>query len=370
MKKIGKRTRSMILMVTVAVFFILAYVVSSGINGDEEEASLESGETGEKVLDISPDDITQIVFSSKEDEENTDSIQDIELIKEESEWIYGADNEFPLDESKIENMVSVLSNLTSSDEIDSESVNLEDYGVDVEKSYDDIVLTVSFKAGENLYTYYVGNYNSITDGYYMVTETMDSIYMVETDIVDAFNYDLYDLLLPDEMPEINSDYLTGMAAATAEKSYIFEYEITTEAETEADTVEDTEAESDTGSLDDEELESYITWYRTVTDIETNVQGEKEAVDSSSFSQAVSDIIGIAVNEAVDYKPSDDALTEYGLIIPEYTIILTYLESEEAQEETTLTLYLGSETDEGTYMRIGDSDIILLIDTIDLSGILG
>ena len=205
MKKIGKRTRSMILMVTVAVFFILAYVVSSGINGDEEEASLESGETGEKVLDISPDDITQIVFSSKEDEENTDSIQDIELIKEESEWIYGVDNEFPLDESKIENMVSVLSNLTSSDEIDSESVNLEDYGVDVEKSYDDIVLTVSFKAGENLYTYYVGNYNSITDGYYMVTETMDSIYMVETDIVDAFNYDLYDLLLPDEMPEINSD---------------------------------------------------------------------------------------------------------------------------------------------------------------------
>ena len=118
------------------------------------------------------------------------------------------------------------------------------------------------------------------------------------------------------------------------------------------------------------MESYITWYRTVTDIETNEQGEKEAVDSSSFGQAVSDIIGIAVNEAVDYKPSDDALTEYGLIIPEYTIILTYLESEEAQEETTLTLYLGSETDEGTYMRIGDSDIILLIDTIDLSGILG
>lgn len=196
----------------------------------------------------------------------------------------------------------------------------------------------------------------------MTFDNDEYIYMVDTDITSAFDYDsIYDLLVVDTIPEIDAVYMTGMAIVTPETSYTFTPEIVTEESTAA-----TEETSDNASDIDSTDTSSVVWYMQSTDIAAETAGEKTAVDTDTFTTVVNNILTASTGSAVAYKPSDEELIAYGLSIPEYTVIITYINSSSDTEENTLTLYLGASDDDGnTYAVINDSNMVVAISNLDL-----
>lgn len=366
----NKRTNKLIFAISVLVLLcaIYIFVVPKDNGSDEEENSTDREAQGSTRLGgFDVNSITAISFNG------------ISLTFTDGKWLYTDDSDYPVDNDKASSLANTLANLSYSDCIKkSEAEDLSVYGfneaTEVKEngtspgniSYNNLTLEISFTADGAAHTYYVGGYNSIIGGYYMTFDNDDYIYMVNSDITNAFDYEnIYDLLVIDTIPEIDSAYITGMAVVTPKTSYTFTPEMVTEEGTASTDVTSDNA-SDGTSDDGSTGTSSIVWYMQSTDIAAESAGAKTAVDTDTFSTVVNNILTASTGRSIAYKPSDDELSAYGLSIPAYTVVITYTDDSSDTEEKTLTLYMGASDDDGnTYAVINDSDMVVTISSIDL-----
>lgn len=228
-------------------------------------------------------------------------------------------------------MTAALSSASASRQIDAPE-SLEDYGLD------EPVLTI-FALDEDgtEYTYAFGNLNDMTGEYYLLYNGDEStVYLMDSQLYDAFSMDLYDMVEMEDLPEFGS--VTALSVEQPSGSLALRYE------------EDRSALSCNSSKH---------WFLE--------QGDSLlALDTSKVSSLTSAVTGLYWQSCVNYDADAEELAAWGLDDNAAVVTAVYTaavdEGEETAEEETFTLRLGNSGTDGTYAMLEGSSMVYLIST--------
>lgn len=261
----------------------------------------------------------------------TDDSGTLTLNHGESGWSYADDSAFPLDQTVPEDMTAALSAAAATRQIDTPE-SLEDYGLDAP------VLTITAQDEDGTeYSYAFGDVNELTGEYYLLYNgEEDTVYLVGSDLHDAFNYDLYDMVEMETLPEFGS--VTGLSVAQPQGSLTLRYE-------------------EDGSSLSYDPDNH--WFLEKGD-------SLLALDAGKVSSLTGAITGLYWKSCVTYDVDDQELAAWGLDDNAAVVTTTYTaaidEGEETAEEETFVLRLGNTSDEGTYAMLEGSSMVYLIDS--------
>lgn len=247
-------------------------------------------------------------------------------------WDYPANEALPLDGSVGDDLADLMAGLTAARTLDAPE-NAADYGLDTPR----LTVTVGTDAGSH--TLLVGSVNETTGDVYIQMLDTQTVYTLESDIVDQFPTSENDLILVESLPSISLSSVTDAQLQTPQG--LLELHYTEPVE------EDSSAASDSAS--DSAAEETTNWTATL-------DGAAIAVTNDQAEAVVRDVLALQYTACADYAPA--SLADYGLDQPLYTLTLTYTEetasdsdssdaSESQTTEKTFTLYLGNVDDSGS-----------------------
>ena len=180
-----KKYKSLVILLTVLVVLVVAYVVTGQLKRKSAEKENEQKQIA--VLDMS--DITSIQYTN-----GTDTMS---FIKEGGTWYSESDKEFPLQQSSLKTMAETFGTLSANREL-TDGDTLADYGLE-EPQY---TITLKDADGEQQ-NIYIGN--AAGEDYYMTVGDKEKIYTVDYSVVNAMNFDLDSMLQKDTFPSIGAD---------------------------------------------------------------------------------------------------------------------------------------------------------------------
>ena len=261
----------------------------------------------------------------------TDDSGTLTLESGEDGWTWTDDAAFPLDQTVPEDMTAALSSASASRQINAPE-SLEDYGLD------EPVLTISALDEDGTeYTYAFGNLNDMTGEYYLLYNGDEStVYLMDSQLYDAFSMDLYDMVEMEDLPEFGS--VTALSVEQPSGSLALRYE------------EDSSALSYNSSKH---------WFLE--------QGDNLlALDTSKVSSLTSAVTGLYWQSCVNHDADAEELAAWGLDDNAAVVTAVYTaavdEGEENAEEETFTLRLGNSGTDGTYAMLEGSSMVYLIST--------
>ena len=302
--------------------------------------------SGEVILEVPTDSVESLSwdvgdrsfsFHKETTEGDTDS---------ESIWIYDEDDVFPVDKTKINNLLSCFESLTAAFVIE----NPEDLG---QYGLTDPSCTINFSDGETSYTVLLGDYSPMDSQRY-VSIGDGNVYLVSEDPMEEFDVELSKMLDDDDIPYLEEEGTTTSIRFSGEINYEIAYE----------------ADSDNT-------------YRADDVYFTEQNGRQVPLDFTRVSDYLHEVSFVFPDEYVTYKATDEDLAACGLDNPQLVIEADYNTEDEdgntvsnsftmsisrdpdelakaqsSDAETTSENEADTETEEITaYMRIGDSKII-------------
>ena len=302
--------------------------------------------SGEVILEVPTDSVESLSwdvgdrsfsFHKETTEGDTDS---------ESIWIYDEDDVFPVDKTKINNLLSCFESLTAAFVIE----NPEDLG---QYGLTDPSCTINFSDGETSYTVLLGDYSPMDSQRYASIGD-GNVYLVSEDPMEEFDVELSKMLDDDDIPYLEEEGTTTSIRFSGEINYEITYE----------------ADSDNT-------------YRADDVYFTEQNGRQVPLDSTRVSDYLHEVSFVFPDEYVTYKATDEDLAACGLDNPQLVIEADYNTEDEdgntvsnsftmsisrdpdelakaqsSDAETTSEDEADTETEEITaYMRIGDSKII-------------
>ena len=295
-KSMRKKNRGVLILVIVLVLLLAVYFGLRAWNASQEEkAEAEQEAATVHVTDTAAKDIVSLKFNVGNG--------DLEFSKEDDQWYYTPDKDFPLQQSYPEDMAEAVGSITADREL-TDGDALDAYGLD------DPVYTVEYTDAEGNVTELL--FGDMTgDDYYVMISGSDTVYTVSSSVIDALNYSLEDMAQLDDYPSIGSGNLVKEV-------------ITQNGET------------------------------TTYDSEDEDQAEDIAAVAGGLG-------AVTLSEAADYSVEDEDLDMYGLDEESrITVEATYTQDDD-DEEQLLTLYIGNEDGNGNrYVMINDSRIVYLI----------
>ena len=250
----------------------------------------------------------------------------------DDQWIYDADNAFPVDQVEIGTLLGQFEQFTADFTIE-DAQDLSQYGLD------DPTCTIHIETTDGGYDILLGDYSQMDQQCY-VSIGDGNVYLVSSDPLDVYNVLLAGLIQNDETPDF--DGVTAIRFTGAD-NYTVTYE---------------ENNSSTYSTDD----VYF----------TKLGSQSLALDTTRVNSYLSTITYLNLTDYVTYTADGDALAIYGLDDPELTVSVDYTVTDEDGAETaeTFTLALSrdpeqrekddDDQDVTAYVRIGDSAIIYQI----------
>ena len=295
-KSMRKKNRGVLILVIVLVLLLAVYFGLRAWNASQEEkAEAEQEAATVHVTDTAAEDIVSLKFNVGNG--------DLEFSKEDDQWYYTPDKDFPLQQSYPEDMAEAVGSITADREL-TDGDALDAYGLD------DPVYTVEYTDAEGNVTELL--FGDMTgDDYYVMISGSDTVYTVSSSVIDALNYSLEDMAQLDDYPSIGSGNLVKEV-------------ITQNGET------------------------------TTYDSEDEDQAEDIAAVAGGLG-------AVTLSEAADYSVEDEDLDMYGLDEESrITVEATYTQDDD-DEEQLLTLYIGNEDGNGNrYVMLNDSRIVYLI----------
>jgi hypothetical protein len=273
-----KATKLYVLLGVLLVVCVAAFAVSH-----YEEKKEQIKNTGDEILAIPTDSVTALSW--------TNSSGTFSFTKGES-WTYDDDAAFPVDEEKINELLSLFESFSAAFTID----DVEDYS---QYGLDEPECTISITAGEETYTIELGSISVMDDERY-ISVGDGRAYLVAHDPLEDYDAVLSDVVLNDDVPEFDT---TEKITFTGSENY---------------TIERSE---DIKSLCAEDV--YF--------------AESKPLDTENVDELVETLQGLILNSYVTYNVTDEELATYGLNEPELTISIDYSSTDDE----------GNETDSGT-----------------------
>ena len=288
-KKKGVLILLIILVLLVAVYLGLR---AWNLQQEEKEEKKQEAETI-RVTDTSAEDIVSLKFNVGNG--------DLEFTKEDDQWYYTPDKDFPLQQSYLEDMADDVGGITADREL-TNGDSIDAYGLD------DPIYTIEYTDVDgNTTELYFGDMTG--EDYYVMLNGNDTVYTVDSSVIDALNYTLDDMAQLDDYPSIGSGNLVKEVITQNGKTTTYDSE-----------------------------------------------DEEQAEDIAAVAGGLG---AVTLSEAADYSVADKDLEKYGLDEKSrITVEATYTQDEKDQ---LLTLYIGNEDGSGNrYVMMNDSRIVYLI----------
>lgn len=297
-KNIGLIAGIVLLVVLCVVYFVLH---NHNANSSEEDST----DTATTAFETDTDKLIELTVTTEG--------QSYTFTKSDDKWSYSADASFPLDQSSFEELAGKLKSISSDRELkDAEDVS--EYGLDAP------AVQVSIKNSEDeTHTLEFGAVNDMTSNCYMTIDNDTSkIYMVDSDLETAFNFNLNDLAEKESFPSITATTVTRL---TVEKQG-----------EEAEVIEKSDSAS-TG------------WSYTKGSTQRDI-------DSSNTSNLLNGISSLSWGSFVSADTSN--LAEYGLDAPT-KIIIDYQVTETKDSDESDTSTGEDSTSEDSSSEVADTD---------------
>ena len=293
-KSMRKKNKGILILLAVLILLVAVYFGLRTWNAQQEEKAQGEQEAATvHVTDTSAEDIVSLKFNVGNG--------DLEFSKEDDQWYYTPDKDFPLQQSYPEDMAETVGSITAGREL-TDGDSIDAYGLD------DPAYTIEYTDADGNTTELL--FGDMTgDDYYVMLNGNDTVYTVNSSVIDPFNYTLDDMARLDDYPSIGSGNLVKEV-------------ITQNGET------------------------------TTYDSEDEDQAEDIAAVAGGLG-------AVSLSEAADYSVEDEDLDVYGLDEDSrITVGATYTQDD---EEQLLTLYIGNEDGSGNrYVMLNDSRIVYLI----------
>ena len=319
------RKKQLTLCVLLAVF--AAVSITAVLVSRHEEKVEQIKNSGETILAIPADTVTALSWTN---EDGTFS-----FTKDET-WTYDDDPAFPVDEEKVNDLLSQFEDFNAAFVID----DVEDYA---QYGLTEPVCTINITAGEESYTVELGDFSKMDEQRY-VSIGDGKAYLVSHDPLDEFGAVLRDMILDDTIPEFDT---AKQIAFIGTENYTVTYD-----------------EDGTSICADD---VYFT--------------DGQPLDTDNVNTWLTALMGLGLTDYVSYNVTDEELQTFGLDAPALTITLDYSSSDEDGNETdagTLVLHLAQDPEElaayeealaneedelpdvTCYARVGESQIVYQI----------
>ena len=245
-------------------------------------------------------------------------------IQEDGTWVWDDDTEFPLDDSTIESMMELLSDLTPQ-QVLSDPESLESYELDAPSASISAV-----KVDQSMVSVTFGK--ATTDGtsrYAMMNDDASTIYIFADTLYQALQTPIYDMMTLPELPELPESSISSISIQGPGED--------------AQPLLLAAQHTDDGAT---------TW----------LSGGEDVTDNASVQALLEDLAQMQIARCVDYRPSDEAASICGFDAPDALVQVTYTPEDGSESVWTLTVGTTEPGGTGRYARIGADTTIYLLET--------
>ena len=231
--------------------------------------------------------------------------------RDEDGWKWVDDEEFPLDASYVEEILTALDTMSVTLTPVTPAVEPADSGLDEPDRY----MTVT--VGEEITTLRFGDQKD--DGqWYMAIDGQEDTYLAADEFVKLMDRSIYDMAVLPTLPELTDENLTVITLRSGAEDKAVRLTKTDEG-----------------------------WFRENRQVTEQVQAMEAALTDFTF------------DSCFNYDPSPDAAPLCGLDAPTATITAAYVNT--VGTETTLTLTLGTLREDGSYyVTLNDDTTVYLV----------
>lgn len=278
-----KKSVNLITAVGVLVVLSGAYVGVKAYVAKQEAADTESAE-GEnpEIISIASADVKSIKFVIDKKE--------VTFEKDGDSWVKSDETGFPVDQDKIDTLVSSLNSIKAERTLE----NVEDAS-EYELDQPDNTITVTTEDGETTVIQLGMENDSTSQEYIDLNKDSSTVYVVSNSTFSSFEGTLYDFAKSGVFPTVDSSTVSKISVDGKDSSYV--------------------VEKDKNNF----------WNITG-------DGETEKADSAKATSLASTLSSVAYASYVNYNCAEDELSQYGLDKPYAEITVDY--QEKVEKEST------------------------------------
>ena len=278
-----KKSVNLITAVGVLVVLSGAYVGVKAYVAKQEAADAESAEEeNPEIISIASADVKSIKFVIDKKE--------VTFEKDGDSWVKSDETGFPVDQDKIDTLVSSLNSIKAERTLE----NVEDAS-EYELDQPDNTITVTTEDGETTVIQLGMENDSTSQEYIDLNKDSSTVYVVSNSTFSSFKGTLYDFAKSGVFPTVDSSTVSKISVDGKDSSYV--------------------VEKDENNF----------WNITG-------DGETEKADSAKATSLASTLSSVAYASYVNYNCAEDELSQYGLDKPYAEITVDY--QEEVEKEST------------------------------------
>lgn len=278
-----KKSVNLITAVGVLVVLSGAYVGVKTYVAKQEAADAESAEEeNPEIISIASADVKSIKFVIDKKE--------VTFEKDGDSWVKSDETGFPVDQDKIDTLVSSLNSIKAERTLE----NVEDAS-EYELDQPENTITVTTEDGETTVIQLGMENDSTSQEYIDLNEDSSTVYVVSNSTFSSFEGTLYDFAKSGVFPTVDSSTVSKISVDGKDSSYV--------------------VEKDENNF----------WNITGN-------GETEKADSAKATSLASTLSSVAYASFVNYNCAEDELSQYGLDKPYAEITVDY--QEEVEKEST------------------------------------
>lgn len=278
-----KKSVNLITAVGVLVVLSGAYVGVKAYVAKQEAADAESAEEeNPEIISIASADVKSIKFVIDKKE--------VTFEKDGDSWVKSDETDFPVDQDKIDTLVSSLNSIKAERTLE----NVEDAS-EYELDQPENTITVTTEDGETTVIQLGMENDSTSQEYIDLNKDSSTVYVVSNSTFSSFEGTLYDFAKSGVFPTVDSSTVSKISVEGKDSSYV--------------------VEKDENNF----------WNITG-------DGETEKADSAKATSLASALSSMAYASYVNYNCAEDELSQYGLDKPYAEITVDY--QEEVEKECT------------------------------------
>ena len=278
-----KKSVNLITAVGVLVVLSGAYVGVKAYVAKQEAADTESAEEeNPEIISIASADVKSIKFVIDKKE--------VTFEKDGDSWVKSDETGFPVDQDKIDTLVSSLNSIKAERTLE----NVEDAS-EYELDQPDNTITVTTEDGETTVIQLGMENDSTSQEYIDLNKDSSTVYVVSNSTFSSFEGTLYDFAKSGVFPTVDSSTVSKISVDGKDSSYV--------------------VEKDENNF----------WNITG-------DGETEKADSAKATSLASTLSSVAYASYVNYNCAEDELSQYGLDKPYAEITVDY--QEKVEKEST------------------------------------